>query len=380
VIYVRGYFWAQEFPLNSFLPAPATRFGDFFGNHDHWRRLQFSDISFQAAYFPFSYQLIDIFTSYLSQAYHSLYLFLGTFLALFLALIWALARKHEAPPIVAFAVMSLIAFSYPVIFTIQTGNIEAWTILFIFSSVVCKERGETTKSVIFLALATSMKVMPIVFLPYVLHGLLRQEKFRRFILFVTTGLLATLIALLTLPGGLTSGFGVIKRISQSQDLYKALMVTGEPGTFFGHSFLNGVYALFGHDVLRSETFWPIVTMLAFLLTGILILCSESFQPWGLPLLCASIGCLFAPTSTDYKLLYFLPGIALALFIQKPLGPAGYTVLILAVFIISPKPYGVLGQNAYFNAGVYLTPIAMIVMSSILSLKAAGWGREDGEGK
>ena len=59
--YWRGMFLQMGFPANTFLPGPATRFGDFYGGHDHWLRQKFNGIDYAHSYFPSTYIFLDIF-------------------------------------------------------------------------------------------------------------------------------------------------------------------------------------------------------------------------------------------------------------------------------------------------------------------------------
>jgi len=368
VIYVRGFFWGQEFPLNTFLPYPEARFGDYFGSHDYWYRLQFDTVGYQGAYFPFTYLLIDLFVSYLAAPYASLSAYFLSLLiigGLFLA---KLSRISSAPRSVTLSAGLLLIASYPALITFHTGNVEGWTFLFILGAIIFRLDGQSRKAVVLLSLATAMKVLPIVFLPCLLIGFDLRRRRSLTALFVISGITATLIALVTQRNGLLEGWGVIDRLRQSQEMYKSLMVTGQPGTYFGHSALNGLHALFGQDFLPSADYWLVpLVLLALLITALCIVRLEA-EFWSFVLFCGASGCLLAPTSTDYKLLYLMPGLLIRLLSTRTVTSRHYLILGVALVAIAPKPWGVLGSDPYLNAGVWLTPIVLMALLVLCSSK------------
>jgi len=60
VVYRRSYFFGMAHPENSFLPAPVTRFGDFFGSFSQWREFGgFGGVGYGVSYFPGMYLPIE---------------------------------------------------------------------------------------------------------------------------------------------------------------------------------------------------------------------------------------------------------------------------------------------------------------------------------
>lgn len=367
VVYVRGALWGQEFPRNSFLPAPVTRFGDFFGNYDHWRRLHFDDISYAAAYLPTTYLFLHFVVSYLGEAYDALVLFFLTILVGMVYSIRSIIRTTGTSGITGILVFLLLFVNYPMLFMIHTGNLEGWVFVLLLLVVANILREKPRRAAVFLGIAIAMKLYPLVFLAVLLHGRKRNDGVK---LLVTTGVCAissTLFSLLVLPGGLTSGLGALRNMSRSQELYKELMIDGAPGVNFGHSLLNGIHAVFGLEVMRTKDWWLIIAVIGILaLVGVFFLqnCSGALL-WRQAIAAACIGCLFVPTSTDYKLLYFVPGIALFCCIKFELSRVDGLLGIFVVAIIAPKPWLIISRSEYYNAGVWLTPILMVIVLGIL---------------
>jgi len=156
-------------------------------------------------------------------------------------------------------------------------------------------------------------------------------------------------------------------------MYKDLMVTGVPGLHFGHSLLNGIHAVFGMDFLSSETWaYPIMAMGVLWTMSALFLIRRLNPPiWIVFGFLGCSGCVFAPTSTDYKLLYLLPAIVLY-FRDHETESKSFALISLLILAIAPKPYWYVGTDAWTNANVWFTPILLLVfqLGTILYLKFA----------
>lgn len=371
VVYVRGAFWGQDFPRNSFLPAPVTRFGDFFGNHDHWRRLHFDDISYAGAYFPTTYLFLHFVVNYVGEAYHALFLYFFTVATGVLVSIRLILRSTATFGVNSFLILLITFVNYPMLFMIHTGNLEGWILVLLLFVVANIIRRQNTRAAVFLGVAIAMKLYPAVFLVVLLHRKTSRESINLFLVTTVSALGSTLFSLMVLPGGLTSGVGVLRNMFRSQELYRELMIDGASGINFGHSLLNGIHAVFGQEVLRTEDWY-----LLFAGGGVLVLlgsfllqnCSVSVL-WRQAIAAACIGCLFVPTSTDYKLVYFIPGIILFCCSKIKLSWVDVTVGVLVGVIVSPKPWLILPKSDYYNAGVWLTPILMSIVLVVLLLDA-----------
>ena len=371
VIYVRGAFWGQDFPRNSFLPAPVTRFGDFFKNHDHWRRLHFDDISYAGAYFPTTYLFLHFVVNYVGEAYHALFLYFFTVATGVLVSIRLILRSTATFGVNSFLILLITFVNYPMLFMIHTGNLEGWILVLLLFVVANIIRRQNTRAAVFLGVAIAMKLYPAVFLVVLLHRKTSRESINLLLVTTVSALGSTLFSLMVLPGGLTSGVGVLRNMFRSQELYRELMIDGASGIVFGHSLLNGIHAVFGQEVLRTEDWYLLFAGVGFLvLLGVFLLQNSSVSVlWRQAIAAACIGCLFVPTSTDYKLVYFIPGIILFCCSKIKLSWVDVTVGVLVGVIVSPKPWLILPKSDYYNAGVWLTPILMSIVLVVLLLDA-----------
>lgn len=371
VVYVRGLFWNQPFPLNTFLPGPATRFGDFFGNHDHWRRNNFSDVSYAGAYFPTTYLFLDLLVDHLRMPYTALFAYFST---VFVGTIAGtkLLLEPVSPRSIGRSLCYLIVFiNYPFFFMVHTGNLEGWTFVLILFAVANVSVHREERAAIYLGLAIAMKAFPIVFLPLLIFNVNQHRKAKVVVRVIATAATSTILALLILPGGLTSGWSVIGNLRKSQTMYSELMVFGDPGTNFGHSMLNGIHAIYGSHVLSTRQWWWLIVLIGIATSGILFMLQHRAQVslWKVATTAAITGCLFVPTSTDYKLLYFIPAILLFCVAKERITKFDCVAAVLLVFIISPKPWWVLSRSQYFNAGVWMTPLLMTLLLVLLALDA-----------
>lgn len=369
VIYIRGAFWGQEFPRNSFLPAPVTRFGDFFLIHDHWRRLQFSDISLATAYLPTTYLFVHFVVNYIGEAYRALFLYFFTVLAGILLPIRLIFRSTDTYGVNGFLILLVTFVNFPMLFMIHTGNLEGWILVLLLFVVANVIQQKNTRAAVFLGVAIAMKLYPAVFLVVLLHRKTSRESIKLFLVTTVSALGSTVFSLMVLPGGFTSGIGVLRNMFRSQELYRELMIDGPSGINFGHSLLNGIHATFGLETLRTDDWWLVIAAVGFLvLLGVFLLqnCSGA-DLWRQATAAACIGCLFVPTSTDYKLVYFIPGIVLFCCSNFKLSWIDVIVGVLVGVIVSPKPWLILPKSDYYNADVWLTPILMSIVLVVLFL-------------
>lgn len=359
----RGAGQDRSWPYNSFLPQ-LPLFGDYLAVHVDWANHHFYGAGhfpyFPAVYIP--YEGLTLLTSNPHvAAWGSVVVVIVGFSVMIMALLW---RRGRA--VVALGV-GIFLLSYPMMVTFVTGNTEGWIGVLLLVTFAFNAKGRWKWAAVILGLAVAMKGIPIVFLPVLLVGRTRREGVVACTTCVGTVLLTTLAAVVALPGGLPSGFGSIHRIYQRNydglAAYRRLMVDTPAGTHFGHSFLNGIHAFFGENVLPSEQYSTIVGAIGLVLLAAIftVVVKQHGPTWMLLALSASAGCLLVPTSTDYKLLYFIPAIIILLREQR-LERRIVPGVMLLCFIITPKPWGQRLADPFTTASAYLTPLLMLVLS------------------
>ena len=358
--YVHGFFYNLSFPNNTFLPNGVTRFCDFYGLHDQWRRTAFAGVGYGLSYFPATYLLVEVLT-YTAHPGYAVAIMEFLFLTFFLFYTYYNVKTDSL--IDSLRNVGLLTFtSYPVLFIWHTGNLEALVFMFLVLFVFFYKNGKTAISVIPLGMAIAMKLFPLVFV--VLY--IKDKKYRDIFRLLLIICLLSLLPLLLFKGGLFNDpLGYFKNFHASQKMYAQLMIFGGSGMHFGHSLLNGIEAAFGGRIFSIMEIlikpYLVVALCAFLLTAIYII---KYKPvfWKIITLLVITMCLLPYTSTDYKLIYFF--IPLYLFINredKLHTRESLMFLVLFVLLIVPKAFCYFHGDDYATLNIVLNPIVMIIL-------------------
>lgn len=362
---LRGVLWHQAWPFDSFLPSPTAVFGDWYLIHNQWLTYHFGagPVSPGSVYFPATYLGVQLVETINTQHLPTLAMNLGLFLVGSIASIVSILR-HRGVTVIALAVATLLT-TYAVIFEIFTGNVEGWVCALTLGTLALTLRDHRTSAAVLLGFAVAMKGIPIVFLPLMWFGRTRRQSIISSVQCVGAAIATTLVAMLALPGGGPSAFGrIITDVRNSQNIYfKQLMMYTSAGTHYGNSFLNGVHAFFGEQAMLSKQWWLVVVVVGgALLGGAVVYALHQHVPlWMVLALCASAGCLLVPVSGDYKLMYFMPAIV-SLLAEEAIPVRWLPGLVVLCLIPTPKPWGLRpGPDPFADAGVYLTPLLMVIL-------------------
>jgi|LakMenEpi03Aug12_release.lakeMendotaPanAssembly.Ray.scaffolds.fasta_scaffold384956_2 hypothetical protein len=370
--YIRGMFQGKEFPLNTFLPGPVTRFGDFYGCFDEWKRMQFNGIGYGLSYFPFTYCIVNIFAM-IGSPQTAVFCLLTLFTTFFIYYSYQNLKTSNRVNIETFlAILACTFMSYPFLFTFHTANLEIFIFIFLalFLHFFIKEKY--LLSVIPLSMAIAMKVFPAVFI--VLFLAKKQYKYIFF-----SGLLVFFLSWLPLylfKGGLDAGLDIyLSNLHTSQQMYADLMILSNAGNHFGHSLLNSLRMILGEDfpsmtnVLKP---YLLFALTIFLFISFFIIFIER-KLWKQVTLLVACMCLLPYTSTDYKLLSFF--IPLYLFIndnsKKNPEPFNFFYIILFSLLLIPKSYGYFQKwplytiNSVLNTLIMIVIILLIITTSFL---------------
>ncbi len=376
-VYYRGHVLGRDFPYNSFLPKPPL-FGDFFGPLTEWRAGDLTTSGLGQNYFPSTYLLLDVIST-LAKESNLLAISLAVFpSAAIIAFVFERVLRDLSWQGKALTVL-LVFTSYPVIFALHTGNLEIWVAALLCVSTLAFDRKAFRLFGFAVGIAASFKVFPAVFLLIpLIHPATNRNIRILFKIFSSSilGLLApTVLAILLLKGGVKdNGWStlvlVVDAISRSLEMHKDLMWDTIAGSHFGHSVLNTVHVLFGMDVLPMDQFIIPTIVFGGAITAFLSYLAYTSQKdtWLLWTIPATLACLYVPTSTDYKLIYFLPAVLLMLKsitsnVQgAQLSTFEFFAAVLLVTLFAPKPYGYIGTEPFANATTYATTLAMLFMT------------------
>lgn len=361
--YYRGMVLEMGFPKNTFLPAPVTRFGDYFGVVDQWSSMAFTGVGYGLSYFPGTYLIADVF-SHIQPRMFSLTAFLAIFFCFFLIYAYLNLRSRNNHIETIQSVIVCAFMTYPVLFTIHTANIETFVFMFLCMFVYLYHRGKFALSSLPLAMCISMKVFPAVFLIL----FVADKKYKEIFLTLIAVVILSLLPLLIFDGGMSSGLDVyFGNLKASQKMYADLMILGPAGNHFGHSLLNGL------RIVMGDTFPPMqkimlpyltLSIFVFSMVSLFIIFMERVFWKRIALLVISM-CLLPYTSTDYKLLHFF--IPLFLFInhgktelEKSEPFDLYYILFFSMLLI-PKNYYYFHDNPFYTLNNVLNPIFMMAL-------------------
>ena len=364
IVHFRATFMGMGEPFNSIM-MPGWG-GDFFWNMNAWSNLPgFGNVGYGMAYFPASYIFVEILRLITKN---DVWLALHIFYAFYLSVVTGSVLLFLRPRGLTTSLMALtlVLASYPNLIALHTGNLEMLIFVLIFLATLAAYAEKWSYFSICIGIAASVKVFPGIFAlaPFVLTT--PKIAFRSFVLSVKTAILLTLFAVFFLPGGfLSNGLDGLRSIVSSsfenQKMYYDLMVTNVAGLHYGHSLLNGIHAFFGMDFLPSEYWATPVMILGAIWTVVALVVIRKLDPpiWLVFGILGSSGCIFAPTSTDYKLLYLLPAVIL-FFRDSDRQIRSLALLLVVTWAIAPKPYWYVGSDEFTNANVWLTPILLII--------------------
>lgn len=371
--YVLGAYLGKPYPSNSFLFTPADRLMDFVNCYN----------AKSSVYFPFANIIINIFCV-ITPLIKSLIIFLLLSVIPIVFYFW----KNLQVPSKLDSITNTIVFSFftfPVLFLIDRANFESFVFIFLCFSIYFYQRGNMVFSLILLSFAIAMKLFPAVFL--VLY--FSDRKYKQIFWTIVSVIILTVFSSFILYGGIIE---YLKQLLNSSNSYTMKYVIWDDGMDFGHS-LFGLfkYIIYSNnlDIAIPSIIRPynlLVLVLAVLISCYVIFIEKEF--WKKVALLVFTFNLLPYVSCDYKLSYLY--IPIFLFInakhstnpstnhskQKPFKNGvfwDYCYLLLFGSLLIPKNYRIIA-NIY--DGVYLDPIAMILLAFLIILSGFSFSKDN----
>ncbi len=330
------------YPYSTFLFRPWDRFMDFLDIFNVGSN-PYGELKPSRTQFPLFVLLARVL--YLIQ--HQVLLleiYTCAFPALLAILIWIMTQggPRKARLLV---VISFVAGSFPVIFSMDRGNIENYIFLLVFASVILLRRKYPLAAALLMGAAIALKPYSAFFLPLFLsEGQILPA--------LAAGGLASLLtlgSLLILPGTFP---GKIENLRATMDLYNHAYVVRNEGLYFGSSLfgalkvaaygLGGAFHLFPDgnavDAFTSALMRPyfLITNAVFLLilTAILIYRTTLWRRTAILAACLT---LLPYVGADYRLLYFFIPIS-AFLVETEQAPKDRLYATLFSLILIPTGY------------------------------------------
>jgi hypothetical protein len=362
------------FPKTSFLNDFVTRFGDWYGTHDHWIRLGWGNIDYGLSYFPAAYFVHTFFWKFMFTPQDAMKVI---HVVAFLSIYLIIRDQSGLSKSQARTLFLLFCSTYPLILAFSTGNLELlFFVPFIYSFFVIESKPKL--AAVLLGFAAAPKMVLVIFAFLFFCNRKTKDALKLVALTLLFTIITNFVAILVLPRGIAqNGFGAIKEIFrgtlESIKLYESLMIYSSSGLHFSHSILNGVHVFFGMDVIISPmaVFSFSIVLLSLNLLFVMRIIRLGSKKSHLGLAIALTLSLSLPTSTDYRLIYvafFFLLIVFELYLEKCIISYKQIIgLMLIMLALVPKPYFYLAGDPYLGMNVWLTPILLALGQIVLAL-------------
>lgn len=373
--YFMGAYMHKGYPFNTFLLQPEDRFMDYFNG------LRYATAGYGAgmvgttglAYLLWRFlYLISFKNANLSFAVYTLAIAVFVVCCNLKAMLSGPFPKMSPTKLIR-SLFVLSFLSYPVLFTLDRGNIEGFAFILMALFVYFFRLNKIGISAIFLAAATALKIYPVIF--FLLY--LSEKKYKEAAIFV--GILLVLYAWSynSLQGfnfQFSSFIGMIRSSSDPGNLYNALYVIGDGGAAFCSSAFGALKAAVyewspqqasapGLLMLFRTYHW--VSLLLFALVALYVTFVEK-ELWK-KIAILTLSMIFFPfVVADYRLLNVYIPLWLFLNSSERSGADGFYSVLFALLLIPKAYYPVKGD---ISISVILNPLIISVF--LLTMIATG---------
>lgn len=357
--------------LRTMFHYPVNMFCDFFSVFDTFSRLQFSG---QSNYFPFTFILFGLF-GWLGEGnpYRAVAFSVMIASAILLWLTWVHFRiaLKTAALLCAFVVSMM---SYPLLFSVHTGNIEIWVFIFVCFFFLSYNAGRLVLSTGFLAAAIAMKLTPAIFIVFFIID-------KRYRLVLYTSAWVVVLSLLPFLLWPVNPVSFLRALSDGMRYYADVMVNSYTGVYFGHSLVNSLRAVWYQ--LPMNLLFPAYYFFAagILIMMIIYVVLIERVLWRRIAVLVIALCLLPPTSTDYKLLYFF--IPFFFFVNHNFrSKTDFIYALLFSFLFINKGYFYFHGDPYVSLNGIANTVIMISMLIVILLEhfICSWRKVASNGK
>ena len=350
---VFGY---DYYPYNTFLFWPADRFNDFLNHFYRAGHLNpYQPPNTFTVYFPFTYICVYLLTFLPAKVAFAL--LFGIFICSFAYYIFSnLPASNYRGKILGVFILTFL--SYPILFTVDRGNLEILVFLFLLLFVNYYQKGDNVKSVIFLSLAIAMKLYPGVFVVL----FCADKKYKNIIY---TGILVLALSVFSaavLEGGIQASIqGLQHNLGLFKETYlQSIMWLHFNTSLYGAIFILGEKFTFLTIVIK---YYIVLALIAFVLTSLFIICKEK-EFWRRVSLLVFMMLLLPQLTHDYKMIHLY--IAMMLFLNSH-KQSQYDMLYAILFglLLIPKDYLMIQSD--ISIAVFLNPLFMLMIAGTILL-------------
>lgn len=365
----RNYIFSQylqlTYPLNTFLFIPANHFSDFFDMLKVCSGSNPYGVGGESgsSYFPVANSIMFLLglTGYPYVSLGIVYVIFITVLGFYIKTMFGMKLTIENLP--AFIIITLT--TYPFLFNLDRGNIDMAVFIFLVGFFYFHDKGKPLLSILFLALAISMKLYPAVFLIL----LLKDKKYKEIAAIAALSVLLTLSALLSFTGTITENIQALLRnlgsfnqdfnsfygLQHNLSLYGVIRVV----TFIFMTLIHGEVI---HGVFRDAIPWySMAVLVLFFGICIYILFFEN-RKWKNITILTIVMLIFPNVSFDYRLIFlFIP---LVYFFREGTD-SKFRNLYLLLFSLLLVPHNYIYLYWDISTGVLIYPTLMVLILGLI---------------
>ena len=353
--YFQGVYMNLPYPHNTFLFKPSDKFADYFVLYDVMQYRQPYIGAHPSAQYPllnlisYGFGLLPRTTSFI------VYIALFLYIFLIFTILYTYPdnpRKHISE------IFVLTLLTYPILFTIDRGNLESLVLISLLAFVFSYQKKKYTLSAVFLSFAIAMKLFPIVLVVVYLS----DKKYKEILLTgLFTGVL-TIISLLFFKGGFLENLTLI--VSGANLVFLNCFLSGDLIVQRGVSLFTLIKIFFIEsnllhkiDMAKFVSIYIKAAMVAGLFIAAYVVFLEK-EFWKKVAVLVIAMLLLPQVSADYKLIHlFVP---LFLFINAPKpSRLDWVYIVLFGLLLIPKDYFLLSK-VISDAGVADISISVII--------------------
>lgn len=376
-------------PWSSFLLSPSIRFSDWgdavasAATHNPYRVL----LRAVPAYFPAAY--IVLLVGNMASTTLSIAAYVSISLALLVSGVTVMWRRGSASAMAGGAKWRMEAallcvtflFSYPVLFSLDRGNIDVWIACLCMLFTASLRTPQALVGAVVLALAISLKGYPLAFL-------LLAAREKRYGLICVTLLLAVIFtvgALAAMPGTLADnahawagalnqyyevyviGNGSLRASSDPYNLLRVAVLVMSKQTWLIEGRFGVAHDMVAFSLPLLKAYGCVSLIFAAACAGFVVFAPAS--AWQPVMAVCLVAILFPNVAADYKLTMLLPG-AMALlshYDQSRVRDQGAFVCVAALLV--PKNYLFIHG---IGLGVVLSPLILITLACFVLADRSGW--------